>query len=64
MIYKCDKLDIMNWNPEIQLFAATILFAAGQYIERSSDIANNLLALQILYSLSGTLCVWFCGFPP
>jgi hypothetical protein len=58
MIYKCDKLDIMNWNPELQLLAATILFAAGQYIVRSSGIANNLLALQIIFSLSGTLYVF------
>jgi uncharacterized membrane-anchored protein YitT (DUF2179 family) len=58
MIYKCDKLDLMNWQPIPQLILATVLFSVSMYLGQAFPPGSYLLAKQLLMALSGTLYVF------
>ncbi len=58
MIYKCDRLEQMNWQPVPQLILATVLFSVSMYLDKTFTPGSYLLAKQVLMSLSGTLYIF------
>ena len=58
MIYRCEKLEQMNWQPVPQLILATVLFSISMYLDQTFIPGSFLPAKQVLMSLSGTLYVF------